>query len=610
MAKKRTVFLSSTGADLADYRKAVMDRLRIADHVHVDGMEIFGARDSNSEDLCRQRVVDCDIYMGLIGHYRGNDVFGDNRQRSYTELEYTVAVESGKPRLMYIVPDDFRPPAPSQTKKAERQQAAFRKKVLAGRVVSFEFGTPDRLAAAVAVDLMNLVVDLIAADLAASRDTPAPPGQQQAVVEAVAAVVESAEQGDDRMARALALLEEKKTDEAAQLLRAVAEEKTAQVERDRGRIEQDSKQAAAAWRHLGAIAGLADPKRALDGYLKAAELDPGDILSQFWVGWFQLERDALDDAGRRFDRVVSLAGDRHDWHRYWAELGHGDIAVAHGDLGKALRQYRACHEIADRLAKAEPGNAGWQYDLGISNERIGNVLMAQGDLTAALKSYQTKQEIISRLAKIDAGNAPWQRDLSVAYNKVGEVLVAQGKLDDALKAFRDSRAIGDRLAKADPGNAGWQRDLSVAYNKVGDVLVAQGKLDNALKAFRDSLAIRERLAKADPGNASWRRDLAVSYFKIAGAQAAQTDVASAIKSYRTCHDICVRLANADPTNAQSQTDVVVSNMKLAELGDDSARRWRTSVKTLHKLKAEDRLTAEQAKWLPEAERQLKVTQPK
>ena len=94
-----------------------------------------------------------------------------------------------------------------------------------------------------------------------------------------------------------------------------------------------------------------------------------------------------------------------------------------------------------------------------------------------------------RLAKADPGNAGWQRDLSVSYDKVGDVLVAQGNLAEALKSYRDGLAIAERLAKADPGNAGWQRDLSVSYDKVGDVLVAQGNLAEALKSYHDSLAI-------------------------------------------------------------------------------------------------------------------------
>ena len=133
--------------------------------------------------------------------------------------------------------------------------------------------------------------------------------------------------------------------------------------------------------------------------------------------------------------------------------------------------------------------------------------MAQGKLTEALQAYRDSLAIAERLAKADPGNAGWQHDLAASYNKVGNVLVAQGNLAEALQAYRDSVVIIERLAKADPGNAGWQHDLSVAYNGVGDVLVAQGNLAEALQAYRDSVVIIERLAKADRSNAKWQDDL-------------------------------------------------------------------------------------------------------
>ena len=88
--------------------------------------------------------------------------------------------------------------------------------------------------------------------------------------------------------------------------------------------------------------------------------------------------------------------------------------------------------------------------------------VAQGNLPAALKSYRDSLAITERLAKADPGNAGWQRDLSVSYNKVGDVQEAQGDLPAALKSYQATASpSADRLAKADPGNAGWQRDLSV-----------------------------------------------------------------------------------------------------------------------------------------------------
>jgi hypothetical protein len=52
--------------------------------------------------------------------------------------------------------------------------------------------------------------------------------------------------------------------------------------------------------------------------------------------------------------------------------------------------------------------------------------------------------IAERLAKADPHNAGWQRDLSVSCNRVGVVQVAQGNLTAALHSFRDSLAIADR----------------------------------------------------------------------------------------------------------------------------------------------------------------------
>ena len=68
----------------------------------------------------------------------------------------------------------------------------------------------------------------------------------------------------------------------------------------------------------------------------------------------------------------------------------------------------------------------YQRDLSVAYDEVGNVLVAQGDLTAALQTYRDSLAIFERLANADPGNAGWQRDLSVAYDRVGNVLVEQG----------------------------------------------------------------------------------------------------------------------------------------------------------------------------------------
>ena len=129
----------------------------------------------------------------------------------------------------------------------------------------------------------------------------------------------------------------------------------------------------------------------------------------------------------------------------------------------------------------------------------------QGNLPAALTSYQASLAIAERLAQADPGNAGWQRDLSVSHNKIGDVLVAQGNLPAALTSYRASLAIRERLAQADPGNAGWQRDLSVSHNRIGDVQRAQGNLPAALTSYQashDILSVWRRRTRETPGGSA------------------------------------------------------------------------------------------------------------
>jgi hypothetical protein len=56
----------------------------------------------------------------------------------------------------------------------------------------------------------------------------------------------------------------------------------------------------------------------------------------------------------------------------------GGVEEAQGDLASALKSYEADLAIAERLAKSDPSNAGWQRDLSVSkNERLGDIFLFQ-----------------------------------------------------------------------------------------------------------------------------------------------------------------------------------------------------------------------------------------
>ena len=396
-------------------------------------------------------------------------------------------------------------------------------------------------------EIKKIVDQLVAAAPAQARETP---GLRQGVAEFVQYAAAGAQAGDTRLAQAYALLKENKVAEAASLFRQVAEAKEQAA-------QTNNKEAAEAWRRLGAIAQLHEPWKARDYYARAVALDPSNAKGLYLDGWMQLSAKNLGAAEKSYRALLALESANED-QKFWARSGLADIAATRGDLPGALKLYRVAQEAMQRLAAADAGNAEGQRDLSVSYDNIGDVLVSQGNLPEALKSYRASLAIFERLAAADAGNAQAQRDLSVSYENIGDVLVRQGNLPEALKFYRASLAIRERLAAADAGNAEAQRDLSLSYERIGDVLVKEGNLPEALKSYRASLAIRERLAAADAGNAQAQRDLSLSYERIGDVLVKEGNLPEALKSYRASLAIRERLAAADAGNAEAQRDLSVS----------------------------------------------------
>ena len=122
--------------------------------------------------------------------------------------------------------------------------------------------------------------------------------------------------------------------------------------------------------------------------------------------------------------------------------------LAIGDTAGALAAAEQARKIFTDLLAGNPANtASGSAICPRRTNKIGDVRVAQGDLAGALESYRDSLDIADRLAKSDPGNTGWQRDLSVSLDKVGDVQVAQGDLAGALKSFRDSFAIGEQAGE-------------------------------------------------------------------------------------------------------------------------------------------------------------------
>jgi len=97
---KTKVFISSTFADLQDYRLSIWKVLK-TEKIEVLGMEKFGARKTAPLETCLVEVEKCDIYVGIIAFRHGS--IENETQKSYTQLEYERAIELGKEIAIYFM---------------------------------------------------------------------------------------------------------------------------------------------------------------------------------------------------------------------------------------------------------------------------------------------------------------------------------------------------------------------------------------------------------------------------------------------------------------------------------------------------------------------------
>src|SRR5439155_279814 len=114
----------------------------------------------------------------------------------------------------------------------------------------------------------------------------------------------------------------------------------------------------------------------------------------------------------------------------------------------------------------------------------------------------------------DPSNTGWQRDLSVSFDRLGDVLRAQGKLTEALTAYEDTLAIRQSLTAHDPSNTEWQNDLSRSYKKLAHVLFELNRIGKAVAIARRCVAHEQkRIEKGS--DAQIKASLTEAYSKLA-----------------------------------------------------------------------------------------------
>ncbi|KAF0109038.1 MAG: hypothetical protein FD146_82 [Anaerolineaceae bacterium] len=150
MSTRISVYISSTFADLQDYRASVMQVLNRLG-IKAIAMESFGASEAPPLETCLEALASSDIAIFIIAHRYG--YIPPKSNMSITESEYREAQILKKPTLVFILDDDV-PWPPKYIETGENKQAlqSFKRTLSTNHVVAY-FRNPENLASLVAASV-------------------------------------------------------------------------------------------------------------------------------------------------------------------------------------------------------------------------------------------------------------------------------------------------------------------------------------------------------------------------------------------------------------------------------------------------------------------------
>ena len=125
MAEVPRIFISATSRDLGSVRRDVKDRLITLGYLPVE-QEHFGLHPGTIRSLLREKIERCDAVLHIVGQLYGTAPPPEGpERRSYTQIEYDLAREFGRPLYLLVCDENFPfdPHEPEGAEESSRQRA-------------------------------------------------------------------------------------------------------------------------------------------------------------------------------------------------------------------------------------------------------------------------------------------------------------------------------------------------------------------------------------------------------------------------------------------------------------------------------------------------------
>jgi tetratricopeptide (TPR) repeat protein len=282
---------------------------------------------------------------------------------------------------------------------------------------------------------------------------------------------------------------------------------------------------------------------------------------------------AYREARDRFGQLAAEFPTRPEFRRDQAAAGH-DLGVLLRDAGRnpeAERAFRDALVIQQTLAAEFPGEPEYRRQLARAQVNLGILLSEAGRRPEAEPVYREAVAVWKGLAAEDPKNPDFAQGLAFVYNNLATLLRATNRPEDAEAGYREALAIRRRLASEYPGRPEYRQHLALSLNNLGVLLRRTERPVEAEKAYREALAVRKRLAAEFPSRPDLRDDLAQSYGNLGNLLRLTGRREAAEAEYRYALAIRKQLVADFPDRPDFREQLALGHGNLGVLLSDTGR---------------------------------------
>ncbi|MGF1728452.1 hypothetical protein [Photobacterium kasasachensis] len=243
----------------------------------------------------------------------------------------------------------------------------------------------------------------------------------------------------------------------------------------------------------------------------------------------------------------------------------GDIYLLFGQADNALKSYRESLIIRKKINSSHPNNRNYLYSLAMSHQKMGDAYNEKKMLNQALSEFRNNLSIRQSLAKVHPEDVIYQRSLVVANGRLGKTYLKLGQNNLALEVYKTNLDTISNFVQLFPSNVQYLRDQAVANMDMGKVYDIFGETELALASYQQASHIQKKLLKSDPNNTMYQRDLSVTEYAIGDLHTKLGQINIAFSYYKNSFRIREMLVNTHPNILKYKYDLVNITKRMQEL---------------------------------------------